>query len=176
MTTVESSREENAEEPSEQLYRALGHVVFRFSELEEALAFTLMSALSGHRGAKPLLAGASFRWMVERLPAVCLIATEEAERPTDLAALAKHLQELGERRNRFIHASWGYWADTGRPVRSRVWLRPRATAVAVEMIGTDPGEVEALAEDLRQATDKLWEVAMDLQSLLGLRRPSDYKA
>ncbi|MEI2719906.1 MAG: hypothetical protein V9E87_07140 [Gemmatimonadales bacterium] len=157
---------------TDELYRSLGHVVFRFAELEEALGHLLFVALGEHARARAVVVGAGYRWMTDRLVAVLAAAPGVTSVPMDTAALAAHLGRLGEERNRLLHSSWGYWAETGRPVRVSRRQRPRGSAPSVEFVSMDPSEIEAFASVLSVATQKVWEVVTELQrSEMGSDRP-----
>jgi len=149
-------------EPLDELFIALGRLVFEFGQLEEALHDALWMALGGRDEVRILSAGLGFRQLLERFRALYAgfrdPVTGAAAGVDDLCAL---LDNLNTERNREVHSVWGFWADNGRPARMRRTSRRGSLALKLEAV--EPHELLALAERMRLAAVKVWEVALDYE-------------
>ena len=60
---------------------------------------------------------------------------------------------------REMHSIWGFYADTGHPLRTQHRLKRGAMALQIEAV--KPSDLAQLAQRMSDAADKVWEVALD---------------
>jgi hypothetical protein len=146
--------------PSDELYLALGTLVFNFGLLEEALRHGLLAAFDNSDDARLVLTGLSFRQLVERFGAIHARFRYEPGGALGVAPLCAMLGKLNEERNREIHATWGFWADSGHPVRTRERIVPNA-GLSLAMESVSPAVLVDLSKRMLDATDLVWQVRLD---------------
>lgn len=147
-------------EPSDALYLALGRLVFDFGQLEEAVRHALLGVFDEYDEARLVLMGLSFRQLVERFSVLYAPFRYDASGEVGVGALCRMLSQLNDERNREIHATWGFWADSGQPMRHRERLRAN-TGFSMTMESVPPKELLALAQRMRDASDLVWQARLD---------------
>ena len=145
--------------PPDELYRALGHVVFAFGQLDEALHDALWMALGKKDECRILTSGMRFPQLVERFRAIYSRFSNEGSGESGVDAICGELTQLNQERNRDIHALWGFWAETGKPVRTQRPLKRGALGLKMETV--DPANLFALAQKMEGVTDKIFEIMLD---------------
>ena len=143
----------------DQLLYALGALVVNFSALEESLhdAIVLLAKECDMATVNVLTAGLQFRTLVEKFGALCTEAAELRVPPTDVHEYCKFVLGLNDERNRYVHSAWGIAPkDTGH---RRFKRRAKAkSGFQFDIQDVLPAEILDLAERLRQADRKLWEI------------------
>jgi hypothetical protein len=149
-----------AEEPAPTLYHALGQVVFHFGQLEESLHDAVWMALGQSDHTRILTADLRFPDLVTRFRAIYREFRWPHSDVIGVDETCTLLSSLNEERNRELHATWGFWADSGRPMRMRRKLRGNA-ALTISMESVEPATLESLAQRLDAATDLVWQIILD---------------
>ena len=143
----------------DQLLYALGTLVVNFSALEESLhdAIVLLAKECDMATVNVLTAGLQFRTLVEKFGALCTEAAELRVPPTDVHEYCKFVLGLNDERNRYVHSAWGIAPkDTGH---RRFKRSARAkSGFQLDLQNVPPADILDLAERLRQAEHKLWEI------------------
>ncbi len=152
-----------------QLYLALGRLVFCFTQLEESLQQAIWVTLGQLDGIRPLIIGLTFRSLAEKFGAV--YAERGLARPphSDVAALCAHLVRLNDERNTLIHCAWGFWAESGMPLRTRRTSRG-TSPVSLLMETVTPQQILDLSGQLKAADDKLWQLILEIRDQRGPMR------
>ena len=148
-------------EPRDELLLALGRLVFEFGLLDEALHHALWIALGMSDEVRILTSGLRFPELVERFEAIFAQFRNPITGGTGVRETCLHLRKLNEDRNREVHAVWGFWADSGRPVRSVSRLKQGGIALRMETV--EPSVLQSLAQRMADAADKVWEIALDYE-------------
>lgn len=150
----------DAYEPGRRFVQVLGGVVLNFAGLEESLrdAILLMARSecdSEGRAVGILTARMSFRTLVDSFGALCkdLGTRTDAGDPTDFCS---HLLQLNEERNKVIHSSWSLPTPEGGLQRWKRSAKPK-TGLKLNVNQTDVDEIGALADQLGNASRKVWE-------------------
>lgn len=162
-----AAQEPNAE-PREELFLALGHLVFAFGQLDEVLHDAMWMALGRRSETRILTSGLRFPQLVERFRAIYADFHDPISGSEGVAELCTELNALNEERNREVHSVWGFWANSGRPVRAQRGLRRGSLSLKMETV--EPAELLELAGRMDKATEKVWEVVLDYERDLG-RQP-----
>lgn len=147
------------EEPRDELLLALGRLVFEFDQLDEAMHHALWIALGRRDEIRILTSGLRFPELVDRFETLYAQFRNSATGGTGVRDTCAVLRVLNSDRNREVHAVWGFWADSGRPVRSTSRLKKGGVAVRMEAV--EPEELNSLAQRMADAADKVWEIALD---------------
>jgi hypothetical protein len=144
-----------------QLYVALGRLVFCFTQIEESLQHAIWVTLGRLDGVRPLITGLTFRSLTEKFGAV--YAERGLARPahSDVAALCAHLLRLNDECNTLIHSAWGFWAESGMPMRTRRTSRG-TSPVSLFMETVTPQQILDLSGRLKGADDKLWQLILQI--------------
>ena len=149
--------DENPEtEPPEVLYRALGHLVFIFSHLDEGLHQAIKMRCGLREEVSILTSGLRFPELVDRFR--LLFADFEHPAPSTergVSALCKELIALNEERNRQMHSTWGFWS-TGGPARMRHRIGKGGMNLSLESVSVT--DLDALADRMHRAADKVYEL------------------
>jgi hypothetical protein len=148
--------------PTDELYFALGKLVFNFGILEDSMVFALRAALGDTEEARIVVTGLNFRQLTERFGAVHAPFVYEISGERGVAPLTKLLYELNDARNRELHATWGFWADSGHPVRTRQRIH-RSSGISFAMESIKPSALLDLAKRMEDASDAVWQVRMDYE-------------
>ena len=120
------------EEPRGELLLALGRLVFEFGLLDEALHDALWMATDRRDDTRVLTSGLRFLDLVDRFEALYAGFADPLTGARGVRALCAELRTLNSDRNREIRAVWGFWAETGRPLRQQHRLKRGAIALSME--------------------------------------------
>jgi hypothetical protein len=149
-----------------QLYVALGRLVVCFTQLEESLQHAIWVTLGQLDGVRPLITGLTFKTLAEKFGAVYAEGGLSQPPHSDVVGLCAHLVRLNDERNSLIHSAWGFWSDSGMPVRT--WRTTRGTApIALRMTTVKPEQILDLCGRLRGAEDKLWQLIVEIEDQSG---------
>ena len=142
----------------DQLLHALGALVVNFSALEESLhdAIVLLATECNMATVNVLTAGLHFPTLVEKFGALCTGVAEPRVPPTDVHEYCKFVLGLNEERNRYIHSAWDIAEDTGHRRFKRSARAKSGFQLGIQNVPS--AEILDLAERLRQAEHKLWEI------------------
>ena len=141
------------------LLNALGALVVSFSALEESLhdAIVMLAVECDMATVNVLTAGLQFRSLVEKFGALCTKAAELRVPPTDVHKYCTLVLRLNEERNRYVHSAWGIThKDTGHRRFKRSAKAKSGFQLDIQDVSS--AEILDLAERLRQAEQKLWEI------------------
>jgi hypothetical protein len=144
-----------------ELVSALGRLVIQHAAVEEAIRDCIVLERGAEDGVaiQVLLAGLSFSTLVEKYGAI-YYEFHPGHR-SEIGELCTLLCQLNERRNQFVHSFW----HTGDHAVHAIRMKSRASAkkgLVLTTSGVTPEEVEALAWELHEVQEKLWEFSIDL--------------
>jgi len=137
--------------PNEDIYAALGRLVYAFAHLEGSLLRALARSLGDTDEAHIVLSGIAFPQLIDRFSVLYAAVDHPLVLDGKLAAFAATLSRLNEARNRHFHSVWGFWLS-GDPARYRNRLQ-RNKGMALSMETVRPEEVAKLAEEMNQAAE-----------------------
>jgi hypothetical protein len=148
-------------EPRDELLLALGRLVFEFGLLDEALHRALWIALGQSDEVRILTSGLRFPELVDRFEAIFAPYRNPITGAMGVREECVRLRTLNADRNREVHAVWGFWADSGRPFRSVSRLKQGGIALRMETV--EPTALQSLAQQMNDAADKVWEIALNYE-------------
>lgn len=131
-----------------------------FAALEESLhdAIWLASAPGSEmKVINVLTAGLSFRTLVDKFGAVCMEATDLRVPKEDVAAFCGRLNDLGQRRNEYIHSAWQFRDPNKDPIRFKRTARPKA-GFSLNVAPSPVADILQLADDILEAEHKVWAI------------------
>lgn len=141
------------------LYRALGRLVFEFGQLDQSLHDALYLATGGREETRILTAGLRFPELVARFEALYASFEPATTGERGVKNLCGVLRGLNDERNREMHSIWGFYATSGHPLRTQ--QRLKRGGMMLEIHSVTPSELQELATRMSEAADKVWEVALD---------------
>jgi hypothetical protein len=143
---------------AEALATALGALVINFAALEESLHDAIWAVAGGSPAVSVLTAGLPFRTLVEKFAALRRDVPLPSVPQSQVEAYCAGLLNLNDRRNKLVHSSWRFREVGEAPRRARRRVRAK-TGLTLETASVAPSQIHALAEELRLAEQKLWDVA-----------------
>ena len=147
-----------ANDQEDELLRAIGALVVNFGALEESMhdAILVLSGIEQPTVVNVLTAGSAFRVLVEKFGALCKELGTARVPEADVKSYCDHLGRLNDRRNAVVHSAWN-WLGTAGTRR----IKRSAKISSGFSLGVTPmtaEQVMTLADEIREAELKLWEV------------------
>jgi hypothetical protein len=150
---------EQTEMPSEELYAALGFVVFHFGMLTELVEQAIAMHFDYTEDARVLAAGLRFPELVDRYRVLYKDFEHHGSPVRGVNELCETLTALNTERNREIHSTWGYWAHNNSPARSRTRLGKTGLSHSTESVSIE--SLRKLGSRMEAAGDKVYDIAID---------------
>lgn len=142
------------------LLQALGELLVEHAALEEALRDGLwLEAKTDKILVHILLSGLSCKALIDKFGAVYY--EHHSAHRSSTSTLCNHLQKLNDQRNTLVHSFWTTAAGSPEAVRLKLRATPQ-TGLVIRSEGVSASAVRELARGLRNATDKVWELIVDL--------------
>jgi hypothetical protein len=141
-----------------ELVTALGMLVVHFAALEESLHDAILLLCdTENQSVSVLTAGLNCRTLVDKFGALCKeLGTARVPLP-EVEEFCKYLNALGDQRNAFVHSAWDVGGTREQPRRIKRSAKP-GTGFKLTVKPTTPADIRELAENVRVAEHKLWEI------------------
>jgi hypothetical protein len=142
--------------PGSKVVTALGALVVNAAVMEESLHDAIWVMSGGDNPAISVLtAGLSFRYLVEKLGALCFELKNCSLPNEEVAKYCAHLNTLNEERNLMIHSAWNWGGSAGTRRYKRTAKIKSGFSLNVTPI--KPEAIRDLADQYIEAEKKLWE-------------------
>ena len=152
-------QETELEKPTEELYAALGFVVFQFGLLTEVVELAISMHFDHSDDVRVLTTGLRFPELVDRFRVLYKDFEHEGVPARGVDELCQVLTALNTERNREIRSTWGYWAHNNAPARSRTRLGKQGLNHSIDSVSIE--SLRTLGTRMESAADKVYEVAVD---------------